>query len=86
MRPGKDEKSFIERSLLISEDEIIRWREYNTLYQFVMRICLRLFDRSDEANIYVFDEWQAEHLRGRFALEGEASKPPRRRDRGRLRH
>ena len=66
MRPGRDEVALVRKSLLISEDEIIRWREYNTLYQFVMRICLRLFDSDQIANIYVFDEYQAEYLRERF--------------------
>ena len=31
-----------------------------------MRIALRDYDRSDECNIYVYDEWQAEYLRDRF--------------------
>jgi hypothetical protein len=66
MRPGADEKAFVEKSLLIDEEAIIRWREYNAMYQFVMRICLRKFESSEIANIYVFDEKQAEYLRERF--------------------
>ena len=66
MRPSGDERQFVERALLISEDEVIRWREYNTLYQFVMRINLRVYESWEIANVYVFDQWQAEYLRERF--------------------
>ena len=66
MRPGRDEVTFVAKSLRISEEDTIRWREYNTLYQFVMRICLRLFDSDQVANVFVFDERQAEYLRERF--------------------
>jgi hypothetical protein len=66
MRPGGDETEFVARSLLIDEEDIIRWREYNVLYQFIMRVCLRKFESSEVANVYVFDEFQAEYLRDRF--------------------
>jgi hypothetical protein len=66
MRPSGEETDFVSRSLLITEEEIIRWREYNALYQFVMRICLRKYDSDEIANVYVFDEYQAEYLRERF--------------------
>jgi hypothetical protein len=71
MRPGGEETDFVGRSLLITEEEIIRWREYNALYQFVMRICPRKYDSDEIANIYVFDEYQAEYLRERFGGCGE---------------
>jgi hypothetical protein len=66
MRPSGDEVAFVQKSLLITEADIIRWREYNTLFQFVMRICQRKFKSAEVANVYVFDEWQAEYLRERF--------------------
>jgi hypothetical protein len=66
LRPGGDEVAFVRKSLLITEADVIRWREYNTLFQFVMRICLRKFKSGEVANVYVYDEWQAEYLRERF--------------------
>ena len=66
MRPSTDEVSFVQKSLLIGQDEIINWREYNTLFQFVMRICLRLYDSDKIAKVFVYDEYQAEYLRERF--------------------
>jgi hypothetical protein len=66
MRPGGDETAFVARSLLIDKEHIIRWREYNVLFQFIMRICLRKFESSKVTNVYVFDEFQAEYLRDRF--------------------
>ena len=66
MRPSGDEQAFVAKSLMIEEEAIIRWREYNALYQFVMRICLRKYESSEVANVYVFDEQQAEYLRDRF--------------------
>jgi hypothetical protein len=66
MRPGGDEVAFVLKSLLITETDVIRWREYNTLFQFVMRICLWKFKSGEVANVYFYDEWQAEYLRERF--------------------
>lgn len=66
MRPGGDERAFVANALQITEEQQIRWREYNALFQFVMRGCLRKYDSDEICNVYVFDEHEAGYLRDRF--------------------
>ena len=66
MRPGNDEVGFVQKSLLITQDEIIGWREHNAMFQFVMRGNLRIFESPEIGDVYVYDEYQAEYLRDRF--------------------
>ena len=49
-------------------DMQIRWREYNPLYQFVMRTALRNYDSDSFVKIYVFDRYQAEYLQERTGM------------------
>ena len=65
MRPGNDEVGFVQKSLLITEDEIIGRREYNAMFQFVMRGNLRVLESAEIGDVYVYDEYQAEYLRDR---------------------
>ena len=52
----------------IDVDMQIRWREYNPLYQFVMRTALRNYDSDSFVKIYVFDRYQAEYLQERTGM------------------
>ena len=58
MRPGNDEVGFVQKSLLITEDEIIGWRERNAMFQFVMRGNLRVLESAEIGDVYVYDEYQ----------------------------
>jgi hypothetical protein len=67
MRPGKDEIVFLEGAFPgIKEEDIIRWREYNSMYQFIMRIALRKYECADICNVYVWDYNQVAYLENRF--------------------
>ena len=46
----------------------IRWREFNPLYQFVMRTSLRDYDSATFNKVYVFDRKQAEYLHERTGM------------------
>ena len=46
----------------------IRWREFNPLYQFVMRTSLRDYESNLYNKVYVFDRYQAEYLRERTGM------------------
>ena len=46
----------------------IRWREFNPLYQFVMRTSLRNYDSTTFNKVYVFDRKQAEYLHERTGM------------------
>lgn len=50
----------------MTAQELIDWREYNALYQFVMRCVLRDFASAEPVVIYVFSKRQAEYLHGRL--------------------
>ena len=46
----------------------VRWREFNPLYQFVMRTSLRDYESSTFNKVYVFDRRQAEYLNERTGM------------------
>lgn len=46
----------------------IRWREFNPLYQFVMRTSLRDYNSNSYVKVYVFDRHQAEYLNERTGM------------------
>jgi antirestriction protein len=66
MRPSYDEVEFLKKSFYIHEEDIIEWREYNPMYQFIMRCALRDYDSESECHIVVWDQHQAEYLARRF--------------------
>jgi hypothetical protein len=66
MRPSGLEVAFLSAVLGITEEEIIYWREYNSLYQYVMRIALRDYESGAQCHVYVWDLIQAKYLEGRF--------------------
>ncbi|PHZ21496.1 type III restriction endonuclease subunit R [Yersinia massiliensis] len=65
-RPSPVESKMTELFFGISGDDIVRAREYEILYQFVQRGCLRDFDSSEQMIVYVFDEQQALSLGGKL--------------------
>ena len=46
--------------------ELTEWREFNAMYQFVMRGVLRDFSSAEPAVVYVFSRRQAEYLKDRL--------------------
>ena len=50
----------------MTAQELIDWREFNAMYQFVMRCVLRDFSSAEPVVIYVFSKRQAEYLHGRL--------------------
>lgn len=46
--------------------ELTDWREFNAMYQFVMRGVLRDFSSAEPAVVYVFSRRQAEYLKRRL--------------------
>ncbi|MCJ2124927.1 hypothetical protein [Methylobacterium sp. J-077] len=50
----------------MTAQELIDWREYNALYQFMMRCVLRDFSSAEPVVLYVFSKRQAEYLHGRL--------------------
>ena len=46
----------------------VRWREFNPLYQFVMRTSLRDYESNTFNKVFVFDRFQAEYLRERTGM------------------
>ncbi len=46
----------------VTKDEFDRAREYEALYQFVMRSNLRVYDSDKKVDMYVFSKAQAEFL------------------------
>lgn len=69
MRLSSTEATMISKIILLSHESQLGWREYNPLYQFCMRGCLRDYDSPSKANIYVVDKWQAEYLQSRLGCQ-----------------
>jgi hypothetical protein len=66
MKPSKFEVGALREVCGMTAQELIDWREFNVMYQFVMRCELRDFDASSEIDIYVFSRRQAEYLHRRL--------------------
>lgn len=62
MRPSETEAKQCELFFEINGEEIHVAREYESLYQFVLRGISRNFDSTETQTVYVFDEWQARSL------------------------
>ncbi|EPC4028610.1 hypothetical protein ACRZOU_004428 [Aeromonas salmonicida] len=59
LRPSSTEIKQYEHLFGISGDELLRAREQETLWQFVMRGCIREFDSDKVQTVYVFSKEQA---------------------------
>lgn len=66
MKASKFEIGTLREVCGMTAQELTDWREYNALYQFVMRCILRDFDSAVPAVIYVFSRKQAEYLQRRL--------------------
>jgi hypothetical protein len=66
MKPSKFEIGTLREVCGMTAQELVDWREFNALYQFVMRGTLREFDSARPAVIYVFSGRQAEYLQRRL--------------------
>lgn len=74
MKASKFEIATLKEVCGLSAQELTEWREYNAMYQFVMRCALRDFASSVPVVIYVFSRSQAQYLHDR--LGGRIEKVP----------
>lgn len=74
MKPSQFEVGSLREVCGMSAAALTEWREFNAMYQFVMRCVLRDFSSAEPAIIYVFSRRQAEYLKGR--LGGTIEKVP----------
>ena len=68
MKLSGQERTIMEKVFSIDHATQIRWREYNPLYQFVMRSALRDYESDANVSVYVFDRYQADYLRQRTGM------------------
>lgn len=66
MKASKFEIGSLKSVCGMTSQELTDWREYNALYQFVMRSILRDFDSAAPVTIYVFSRKQADYLQRRL--------------------
>lgn len=66
MKASQFEISTLREVCGMTAQELIDWREFNSMYQFVMRCVLRDFASAEPVVIYVFSKRQAEYLHGRL--------------------
>lgn len=66
MKASKFEIGSLKSVCGMSSQALTDWREYNALYQFVMRSILRDFDSAAPVTIYVFSRKQADYLQRRL--------------------
>ena len=71
MKLSAQEKALMETVFDIEHDTQVRWREYNPLYQFVMRSALRSYTNDARVSIFVFDKYQADYLHERTGMPVE---------------
>ena len=74
MKASKFEVGTLREVCGMTAADLTEWREYNVMYQFVMRCVLRDFSSAEPVVIYVFSRKQAEYLRSR--LSGTIEKVP----------
>ncbi|KAB1068936.1 hypothetical protein [Methylobacterium soli] len=74
MKPSQFEVGSLREVCGMTAAELTEWREFNAMYQFVMRCVLRDFSSAEPAVVYVFSRKQAEYLKGR--LGGTIEKVP----------
>ena len=68
MKLSGQERAIMEKVFSIDHPTQVRWREFNPLYQFVMRSALRDYESDANVNVYVFDRYQAEYLHERTGM------------------
>jgi hypothetical protein len=66
MKASKFEIASLKNICGMSNQDLTDWREYNALYQFVMRTILRDYDSAAPVMVYVFSRMQAEYLQRRL--------------------
>jgi hypothetical protein len=66
MKPSRFEIGAIREVCGMTADELIEWREFNAMYQFIMRCELRDYHASSPIDIYVFSDRQARYLERRI--------------------
>lgn len=66
MKASKFEIASLRSVCGMTNQGLTDWREYNALYQFVMRTVLRDFASAEPVTIYVFSRKQAEYLQKRL--------------------
>ena len=66
MKASKFEIGTLRAICGMTAQELVDWREFNAMYQFVMRCILRDFDSDEPAVIYVFSRQQADYLQRRL--------------------
>ena len=66
MKASKFEIGSLRNVCGMSNQQLTDWREYNALYQFVMRSNLRDIDSAAPVTIYVFSRKQADYLQRRL--------------------
>jgi hypothetical protein len=66
MKASKFEIGTLREVCGMTAQDLTDWREYNTLYQFVMRSILRDFGSAVPVVVYVFSRKQAEYLQTRL--------------------
>lgn len=66
MKASKFEIGTLHEVCGMSAADLTEWREFNAMYQFVMRCVLRDFSSAEPVVIYVFSRKQAEYLKGRL--------------------
>ena len=62
MKASKFEIGTVRAVFGMTAQELVDWREFNAMYQFVMRCILRDFESAEPVVIYVFSRQQAEYL------------------------
>lgn len=66
MKASKFEIATLKEVRGLTAQELTEWREYNAMYQFVMRCALRDFASAAQVVIYVFLRNQAQYLHERL--------------------
>lgn len=66
LKPSAATADLVKGICGMSYKEVVAWREYNAMYQFVMRCILRDYGSNVPVTIYVFSKAQAEYLQGRL--------------------
>jgi hypothetical protein len=66
MKPSKFEIATLREVSGVTASDLVEWREFNALYQFVMRSALRKYDSGQPVIIYVFSRRQADYLHRRL--------------------
>lgn len=72
-KPEMAEAKFLDNMFELTSEDIIKSREYETIYQAAMRLSIRLQNCDDDVDIYVFDKDQAEYLKNKIGF-GNISK------------